>query len=540
MAVFGALKKLKVLPYYYLIIGVVHSILNTLILLLINHLLLDGPSTMFGIADWMVFSMAIVISFLSSNYLQVYLMKETKNILYQFEITFLQKLRNASYEGLQKLGKHKVYTALEDANVIGEAPEIITSVFNAIIVTVCCIGFILYVSFVSGLFVVLAMVLLFILYSRRMRGIEKVLNHLRDLHNDFYTYLNDLLGGFKEIKMSKKRNDTLFEEYLKANKVESHFVEIKARKRDIQNELTGNFSWYLVIGLIMYALPVTFSLTPEVRISLLMAVLFMMRPISVLVGSFYDYSRIKIAFERLNEFEKQVEEIPSLTTRSVSDVVGLGKFESMRFENLSYEYVDNGSNERFAFGPLNLTISAGDILFITGGNGSGKSTFINLLTGLYKPMDGAIYYNGRKVTDEWHSAFISEISAVFCNYHLFAENYDKFDLSDSNVNLSDYLELMRLTRIKRVGNRIDNTALSKGQQKRVALIYSLLEERQILVLDEWAAEQDPEFRNYFYNHLLKNLKDRGKTVIAVTHDNQYFDKADKIITFDYGNIVHAS
>jgi multidrug/microcin transport system ATP-binding/permease protein len=78
---------------------------------------------------------------------------------------------------------------------------------------------------------------------------------------------------------------------------------------------------------------------------------------------------------------------------------------------------------------------------------------------------------------------------------------------------------------------------SKGQSKRMSLIFALLENKPILVLDEWAADQDPHFRKFFYEELIPKLKREGKTIIAVTHDDAYFNQADRIIKFDYGKIV---
>jgi putative pyoverdin transport system ATP-binding/permease protein len=68
--------------------------------------------------------------------------------------------------------------------------------------------------------------------------------------------------------------------------------------------------------------------------------------------------------------------------------------------------------------------------------------------------------------------------------------------------------------------------LSAGQRKRLALIVSLLEKRPLLMLDEWAADQDPEFRRKFYYDLLPELKRAGETVVAISHDDRYLDEMD--------------
>jgi putative ATP-binding cassette transporter len=84
--------------------------------------------------------------------------------------------------------------------------------------------------------------------------------------------------------------------------------------------------------------------------------------------------------------------------------------------------------------------------------------------------------------------------------------------------------------------RLSNTRLSAGQKKRLALLLSLLETRPVLVLDEWAADQDPQYRELFYHQLLPALRDHGLTVFAITHDDKFFSVADRILEADTGQL----
>ncbi|MBH9340157.1 cyclic peptide transporter, partial [Pseudomonas aeruginosa] len=79
--------------------------------------------------------------------------------------------------------------------------------------------------------------------------------------------------------------------------------------------------------------------------------------------------------------------------------------------------------------------------------------------------------------------------------------------------------------------------LSTGQRKRLALINAWLEERPVLVFDEWAADQDPAFRRVFYTELLPDLKRQGKTIIVISHDDRYFEMADQLIRLSAGKVV---
>jgi ABC-type siderophore export system fused ATPase/permease subunit len=215
------------------------------------------------------------------------------------------------------------------------------------------------------------------------------------------------------------------------------------------------------------------------------------------------------------------------------------EFELLEFKNIGYTYFDQQKKQTFSLGPIDWQIKKGEVVFLTGGNGSGKSTFVNLLTGLYCPKEGQVLVNGKETSYPDYLNFKESISAIFTTNYLFSENYDDYELSCSNAELGKYIELVRMQNILRLNNGKSTfeDKLSKGQQKRLAMIYALMEERPILVLDEWAAEQDPAFRAYFYTCLLPDLKRMGKTIIAVTHDDNYFLSADRIIKFDCGRIV---
>eukprot|EP00487_Bulimina_marginata_P002255 TRINITY_DN1528_c0_g1_i1.p1 TRINITY_DN1528_c0_g1~~TRINITY_DN1528_c0_g1_i1.p1 ORF type:complete len:120 (-),score=12.62 TRINITY_DN1528_c0_g1_i1:121-480(-) len=87
---------------------------------------------------------------------------------------------------------------------------------------------------------------------------------------------------------------------------------------------------------------------------------------------------------------------------------------------------------------------------------------------------------------------------------------------------------------------LSDVRYSQGQRKRLALMMSVLEKRGCILLDEWAADQDPRFRKLFYRKLLPLLKERGVTVIAITHDDAYFDVADRFFKMDSGNLIELS
>jgi ABC-type siderophore export system fused ATPase/permease subunit len=214
------------------------------------------------------------------------------------------------------------------------------------------------------------------------------------------------------------------------------------------------------------------------------------------------------------------------------------KIENIEISGLSFKYKTDDAaaqetDHQFALGPIDLDIEAGETIFIIGGNGSGKTTFMNLLTGLYKPDGGAVKINGHNIAPDDLGEYFS---AVFSGNHIFQKIYGN-DLSGREDDIKELIRRVKLShKVDIKDNAFSTIDLSGGQRKRLALLECYLDNRPIFLFDEFAADQDPEFRKYFYRELLPDLKAKGKTVIAVTHDDHYFDVADKVIKLDYGRV----
>ncbi|MEV0432203.1 ATP-binding cassette domain-containing protein [Nocardia sp. NPDC050413] len=199
--------------------------------------------------------------------------------------------------------------------------------------------------------------------------------------------------------------------------------------------------------------------------------------------------------------------------------------------------LDESGEGGFRLGPIDLVFEPGQITFVVGGNGSGKSTLAKIITGLYVPRTGSLSLNGERIDHDNIEWFRQNSSAVFTDFHLF-EDYLGFDRPGIDAEVRRYLEELQIAhKVSVEGGRLSTVDLSQGQRKRLALLTALLEDRQIYVFDEWAADQEPRFREVFYREILTDLKRRGKTVIVITHDDRYFDCADQLVKLDFGLVA---
>ncbi len=532
-------KKSKFFFVHLVLLAIVNSIWAGALLLFINNKITGEKIPYVDEYDWQTYIVLIVTSFIVAKSFQAYMIRLTYNLGNELNLSIFNKLRFSGYNEFLILGEEKVRTAMTDVNTLQSFPQTFIEAFNAIIMVVIGIVYLFMINIWAALMILSTLILLAVIYYVRNISIEKDLNKVRDLANVYQDNVNDFLRGYKEIKMSSKRSDVIFKKFITENRTAVKNLTIKALTKHLVNELMANYAWYFMIGIILFVLPIAITITQEANVVFMVTLLYLLGPVSIVVGSIHEFTKIKIATDRLEKFNKVINSSDSVLLGHGDMTDFNSEFESIRFEDVTFEYFDKQKKEVFKLQPINITISKGESIFITGGNGSGKSTFIYLLSGLYKPTSGNIYLNDRLINNENYGYYRDQITCVFTENYLFAENYNEFDFSDKNDELNKLVKKMQIEHVFEFdsNNKKLKITLSKGQQKRVALIYSMLEDKDIIILDEWAAEQDPKFRKYFYEHLVPDLKKRGKTLIAITHDDIYFNCAKRLIEFNYGSII---
>jgi putative ATP-binding cassette transporter len=144
--------------------------------------------------------------------------------------------------------------------------------------------------------------------------------------------------------------------------------------------------------------------------------------------------------------------------------------------------------------------------------------------------------NGVRVDQSNIEHYRQYFGAVFADFHLF-EHLLGIEPADLEKRAAHYIHKLGLEHKVKVDNqRFSTINLSTGQRKRLALITAYLDDKPIYLFDEWAADQDPEFKRVFYTVLLPELKAKGKTVIVISHDDTYFAHADRVVKLEEGRL----
>jgi putative pyoverdin transport system ATP-binding/permease protein len=283
----------------------------------------------------------------------------------------------------------------------------------------------------------------------------------------------------------------------------------------------------------VYGLPQVGKFSAEVLSGYVITMSYLIRPIANILVILPSLSQAGVALRKIDTL--------GLSLASRAEPVARTKiqheFKRIEIHQATYSYQIPGAETTFTLGPIDLTLQPGELVFIVGGNGSGKSTLAKLLTGLYVPEEGEIRLDGNLIDDRNRELYRQLFSTVFADFYLF-ERFIGLRLEDIDIQAKIYLEQLQLTHKVSVQNgKLSTTALSQGQRKRLALLTAYLEDRPVYLFDEWAADQDPFFREIFYQQLLPELKQRGKSILVISHDDRYFHLADRVLKLDYGKIV---
>jgi putative ATP-binding cassette transporter len=356
--------------------------------------------------------------------------------------------------------------------------------------------------------------------------------------NELFHVMTQLLDGFKEVKLNSARNRDL---YGHLREIASEVAELKTRTgiRYAEYYLFTQVMFLLLLAAMVFVLPQLSDalVEPQQVTSITSAILFIIGPLTVVVGAVPVFRNASHAVHNMARLEDALDVAQELARdRDNGDVVAPPDFQTIEVRGAMFSHKDKDGRPIFTLGPLNCTITKGETILVVGGNGSGKSTFFKLLTGLYYPDAGTILVDGVDVKTIGYRRYRELFSAIFSDYHLFARLYGLTQIDDRKVD-----ELLRLMQLEHKTSwqdgRFENQDLSTGQKKRLALIVSLLEDKPIYIFDEWAADQDPLFRRFFYDTLLPDLKARGKTVIAASHDDRYFYAGDRVLKMEMGQFV---
>ncbi len=528
---------------FLIFMALISGISNAMILAVINSAAENVTNEEANTRFFLIYMVAIVLFILSQKYILNKTTMIVENVIEKIRVRTANKIRHTNLETIERLGGTDIYSRLtKDANQLSSTAPIVVSSLQSFIMLFFSSIYVITISTSAFFIILLGAVGAALAYEVKRKDVMRVLQKTLDVELGFFRKLEHIIMGFKEIKVNQKKNDDIFADYKKSAQ-EVKKLKIKVTAIFNSNAVFSQSIFYILIAVIVFIMPLFVESYSDTIMKITASVLFIIGPIGSIVGSIPTYSMGNTAANNLQKLEIDLEESLSeemLENLNDNDYVYTDEIitadfnKEIKLSNIEFEYKDNTKNTAYKLGPINLSVYKGEILFIMGGNGSGKSTLLKILTGLY-PSTGDIYVDDNKVINTYNDDFRELFSLIFTDFHLFDKIYGLEVIDKKRINeLLRLLELAEKTQYK--NGKFNNLRLSTGQRKRLAMLIAFLEDKDIFVFDEVAADQDPQFRKFFYESILPELQAGGKTIIAVTHDDHYQHIANRIVVMREGKI----
>lgn len=509
------------------LLGALSGMMNLGLIMLIHHALTDDPSEAGSLPY--LFAGACVMVLLTqvtAKYLLVQLSQATAARL-RYELC--TKIIAAPLPTLESVGPNRLLAALiGDVNAITAALSAFPAACANAMVLACGLVYLATLSLpLAGGTILMASIGVFS-FLTGLRLANRHIRKAREDQDEVVKQLRAMIDGIKELKGNNMRClDFVYDVLLPADTRMRHSLIVGSNIQGFAHSW-GRLFLFIGIGLLLFVWPQISTVSTATLTGYVLTILYLTYPLDGILGWLPAMNAASVAVAKIETLGLMIDRPEQQTSVSAPT-----KFHSIQLHDVTYRY-DSLGDDCFALGPVDLTLSPGETLFIAGGNGSGKTTLAKLLTGLYVPDAGRLSWNGRDVTNKVRADYRQLFSTVFVEGHLFDR---LLGIDATPGKLEHWISLLGMEdKVDVQTGRLLTGELSRGQHKRLALLVAALDDRPIFVFDEWAAEQDPEFKDIFYQQILPELNRSGKTVVAITHDDRYFSVASRVLMVTDGRL----
>lgn len=473
-----------------------------------------------------------MISDMSTNLVGQRLVAQIRKLL-------ARKILGAPIDALERYRSYRLTPVLtQDVDMISDVAFTFSSSIIALSIALGCFGYLAWLS--PALFGLLLLALVFgatvqtLAQARGVRGFWKARDQEEILHKTY----RGISEGAKELRMHRARRSRVLKQQVDLVVDRIQVINRKAINTYVSATAFGSALFFLLVAIVLSWAAIRRP-QAEVVSGFVLVLLFLKGPVDQIVGALPGIGRAKVAFERIVDLSRRFANSEShLDLERPPSSVRLEQMLELR--QISYAFDAPEGQEAFVLGPIDLALRPGEMVFVVGDNGSGKTTLIKLLLGLYTPQSGQILLDGKLIDAQERDDYRQLFTTIFSDFYLFEDLFAGEEDKEHVLPLTALPYLQRLELAHKVSvqdGAFNTTELSTGQRKRLALVHAYIEGRPILVFDEWAADQDPTFRQLFYTELLPELRDKGHLLIVISHDDRYFHLADRVVKMSGGKIV---
>jgi putative pyoverdin transport system ATP-binding/permease protein len=515
-----------------IVMGLISGIGSAALIAIINTAVNSGNS-----ASWLWPFLGISVIVLFTGIVsQFVLINLAQNSVYNLRLDLSRRILAAPFQQLEELGASKLLASLtEDVAVLSNTVSIIPFFCIDIAIIASCL---IYLAFLSGTVFIVTIILIaasIAIIQMMIIRANKLFYGAREENDRLLQLFRSITDGIKELKLHWQRRQDFVDVELSESAGVSRDRNVKGLRIFAIAATIGQLIFSLVMGMLIFGMPQLLQLNIATLSGYVLTLTYLMTPFQNILQRLPSLLRANVAIHKIESMGLALAQSAEINQSPAATLPQVTKLE---LDNVNHTY--RGDEQSFHLGPVDLKFNGGQLVFIVGGNGSGKSTLAKLLTGLYIPELGEIKLNDQAITNENREWYRQHFAVVFADFFLFEKLLGLGqDAAELDAKAQSCLRLLQIEHKIQVKDGIlSTTNLSQGQRKRLALLTAYLEDRPIYLFDEWAADQDPLFRDIFYQQLLPQLKQRGKLVFAISHDDRYFSVADRLIKLDYGQIEY--
>lgn len=529
------------LAFSYVIgLNLINALVGVGVIAFINSQLISQTQVSWQVLP--LFLLLIVALLVTTFVSQLALTKLGHRFVYELRTTLIKQILDTDIAQIEKVGSAKLLASLStDIQAITVAfvrlPELVQGV-------ILCVAAGLYLAYLSPMMLLIMVVwigLTIWVSSKLVNHVYEHLTRLRHINDSLYQDYQAVIDGRKELALNRHRAKHVFENQLQAHASDYRQQIIRADTFHLSAVNWSNIMMLGAIGVVFVLANVMNVTTNAVATTFSLTLLFIKTPLLSAVGAYPTMQSANVALKQMQSLQLADYQPEFVTNEAFAD------WQQIELEQLGYEYasIDNSATEArskkagFSLSAVNFTLRRGEVVFLIGANGSGKSTLAKLLTGLYQPTHGQICVDGQALHgSEELSGYRQLFSAIYSDFYLFSDIEGKKGASADAKLVNEWLEHLAMQhKLEIADNVVLNTELSQGQRKRVAMLLAVAEQKDILLLDEWAADQDPAFRRVFYYTLIPLLQKMGKTLFIISHDDGYFHRADRLFEMRQGKLT---
>ncbi|MEI6557695.1 MAG: ATP-binding cassette domain-containing protein [Rhodospirillaceae bacterium] len=486
--------------------------------------------------DFALFCISVVLAYHCSRKFIASFINAAFDRMAELRCDSLQQMAVGSFSAVQGLIEQNLTTAgVSELDIIGALLPNIARAMEMSLMAVIAYGYFWYISPPGAMVFMGSGLLIALWYLHQMATTRALITKANDQERAYNDLLHQIIYGNDDIKLGKANRDNV----LKSGFDQVRDWDVIRRNHGIRfGELFSSINTFTIMfsAMVIFVFPRLDLIGADDLPSTLPFLLLMIRPMAIFLNTIPDFATAEVAAVSILEAIARLPEPEFVPGQTGYAPPG---FSSITLKQIAYTYVGRDINgpRQFHIGPVDLTIRPGTGIGIFGPNGSGKSTLMRLIPLLLRPQSGEILLDGHEIGEERLEAYRDLFAAIYQDTFIppYLPRGPGFDIG----LFREMLEFFEITDLVQVGPDLAlRYRLSKGQKKRLTLAIALAAQRQILLLDEWTADQDARFRERFRNEIFAKFRELNKTIIFVSHDTNVETLCDTSIYLENGQITH--